>query len=314
MSFLLNMIYGKFTTIPPQKEDCTGKVVIITGGNGGIALEAARHFTQLNAARVILACRGLEKGEHAKKDIEETTGKHNVVEVWHLDLALHDSVREFADRVNKLDRVDVLINNAGLLVFKRELIEGHESMLSINVISTALLTLLVLPVLRQTSTRFNTIPHIVICRLPVQETNIIKALDEQPSVLEHYNKTKLVQLIFMTQLAKAIEVSGKGHIIVNGVHPGFCSTPLFDNTPWPFNLIFKGLLALFGRAPEVGSRALLAGAFADESLNGKFMSNGTFHELPRIMQGDEGEKMCRKVWEELSGVLEGIEPGVTNKI
>ncbi|KAG4264073.1 hypothetical protein FPRO04_01294 [Fusarium proliferatum] len=284
MSFLLNMIYGKLTTIPPQKEDCTGKVGIITGGNGGIALEAARHFTQLNAARVILACRSLEKGEHAKKDIEETTGKHNVVEVWHLDLASHDSVREFADRVNKLDRVDVLINNAGLLVFKRELIEGHESMLSIN------------------------------CRLPVQETNIIKALDEQPSVLEHYNKTKLVQLIFMTQLAKAIEVSGKGHIIVNGVHPGFCSTPLFDNTPWPFNLIFKGLLALFGRAPEVGSRALLAGAFADESLNGNFMSNGAFHELPRIMQGDEGEKMCRKVWEELSGVLEGIEPGVTNKI
>ncbi|KAG7419871.1 hypothetical protein DER46DRAFT_596097 [Fusarium sp. MPI-SDFR-AT-0072] len=322
MSFLLNMIYGKFTTIPPQEEDCTDKVVVITGGNGGIALEAARHFTQFNAARVILACRSLEKGEHARKDIEETTGKHNVVEVWHLDLASHDSIREFAARVNKLDRLDVFINNAGLLVFKRELIEGHESMLSINVISTALLTLLILPALRQTSNRFNIIPHIVIVssdaafegRLPVQEPNIIKALDEQPSVLEHYSKTKLVQLIFMTQLAKAIELSGKGYIIVNGVHPGFCSTPLFDNTPWPFNLIFKGLLALFGRTPEVGSRALLAGAFADESLNGKFMSNGAFHELPKIIQGDEGEKMCRQVWEELSGILEEIETGVIERI
>lgn len=128
----------------------------------GIALEAARHFTQLSAAKVILACRSLEKGDHAKKDIEETTGKQNVVEVWHLDLASHDSIREFADRVNKLDRLDVFINNAGLLVFKRALIEGHESMLSINVISTALLTLLVLPALRQTSNRFNIIPHIVI--------------------------------------------------------------------------------------------------------------------------------------------------------
>ncbi|KAM5514085.1 Mediator of RNA polymerase II transcription subunit 5 [Fusarium oxysporum f. sp. phaseoli] len=322
MSFLLNMIHGRFTTIPPQEEDCTDKVVIITGGNGGIALEAARHFTQLSAAKVILACRSLEKGDHAKKDIEETSGKQNVVEVWHLDLASHDSIREFADRVNKLDRLDVFINNAGLLVFKRELIEGHESMLSINVISTALLTLLVLPALRQTSNRFNIIPHIVIVssdaafegRLPVQEPNFIKALDEQPSVLEHYSKTKLVQLIFMTQLAKAIEASGKGYIVVNGVHPGFCSTPLFDNTPWPFNLIFKGLLALFGRTPEVGSRALLAGAFADESLNGKFMSNGAFHELPKIMQGDEGEEMCRKVWEELISILEEIEPGVTKKV
>ncbi|RKK22109.1 hypothetical protein BFJ63_vAg6698 [Fusarium oxysporum f. sp. narcissi] len=322
MSFLLNMIHGKFTTIPSQEEDCTDKVVIITGGNGGIALEAARHFTQLSAAKVILACRSLEKGDHAKKDIEETTGKQNVVEVWHLDLASHDSIREFADRVNKLDRLDVFINNAGLLVFKRALIEGHESMLSINVISTALLTLLVLPALRQTSNRFNIIPHIVIVssdaafegRLPVQEPNFIKALDEQPSVLEHYSKTKLVQLIFMTQLAKSIEASGKGYIVVNGVHPGFCSTPLFDNTPWPFNLIFKGLLALFGRTPEVGSRALLAGAFADESLNGKFMSNGAFHELPKIMQGDEGEEMCRKVWEELISILEEIEPGVTKKV
>ncbi|KAF9777461.1 hypothetical protein IL306_004430 [Fusarium sp. DS 682] len=322
MSFLWNMVCGKFTTIPPQEEDCTDKVFIITGGNSGIGLEAARHFTQLNAAKVILACRSLGKGEQAKKNIQETTGKHNVIEVWQLDLASHDSIREFAAQVNKLERVDVLINNAGLLVFKRELIEGHESMLSVNVISTALLTLLVLPVLRQTLTRFNIIPHIVIVssdaafegRLSSREPNIIKALDEQTSVLEHYSKTKLVQLIFMTQFAKAIEASGKGFVIVNGVHPGFCSTPLFNNTPFPFNLIFKGLLALFGRTPEVGSRALLAGAFADESLNGKYMANGALHEVPKTMQGDDGEKLCKQVWEELVGLLEEIEPGVTENI
>ncbi|KAF4338500.1 enoyl hydratase isomerase [Fusarium beomiforme] len=316
------MVRGKFTTIPPQEEDCKDKVVIITGGNSGIGLEAARHFTRLHAAKVILACRSLDKGEQAKKNIGETTGKHNVIEVWQLDLSSHDSIREFAAQVNKLERVDALINNAGLLVFKRELIEGHESMLSINVISTALLTLLVLPILRQTSTRFNIIPHIVIVssdaafegRLPPREPNIIKTLDEQTSVLEHYNKTKLVQLIFMTQLAKAIETSGKGYVIVTGVHPGFCSTPLFNNTPFPFNLIFKGLLALFGRTPEMGSRALLAGAFADESLHGKYMANGALHEFPKTMQGDAGENLCKQVWEELIRILEGIEPGVIKKI
>jgi short-subunit dehydrogenase len=79
-----------------------------------------------------------------------------------LDLASYGSVREFASHVNKLERVDALVNNASLLTFERGMIEDHESTLTVNVISTALLTLLVLPALRMTATRFNTVPHIVI--------------------------------------------------------------------------------------------------------------------------------------------------------
>ena len=128
----------------------------------GIGLETARRLTELNANKVILACRSIERGEQAKKDIEETTEKHNVVEVWQLDLASYDSVKEFAARVRGLERVDALINNAGLLTFNREMVEGHESALTVNVISMALLTLLVLPALRQTMVRFNIVPRITI--------------------------------------------------------------------------------------------------------------------------------------------------------
>jgi retinol dehydrogenase-12 len=128
----------------------------------GIGLETVRHLTEFDAAKVILTCRSMEKGEQAKKDIEASTGKEKVIQVWHLDLASYDSVREFASRVNKLERVDAFINNAGLLDFNRAMIEGHESMLTVNVISTALLSLLVLPALRLTAMRFNIIPHLVI--------------------------------------------------------------------------------------------------------------------------------------------------------
>ncbi|KAF4996790.1 hypothetical protein FGRMN_4266 [Fusarium graminum] len=322
MAFLLNMIRDKFTTIPPQEEDCTGKTYIITGSNSGIGLEAARHFTRLNAAKVILACRSLDKGEHAKKDIEGTTGRQNVVEVWQLDLASHESIREFAARVNMLERVDALINNAGLLTFKREIMEGHESMLTINVVSTALLTLLVLPALRRTATRFNVVPHVVIVssdaafggRLPEQEPNIFESLDLQTSVMEHYAITKLIQIMFMTRLAEGTDGSGKGRILVNAVHPGFCGTQLFRNTPFPFNLVFDGLLAMLGRTAEMGSRALLAGAFAGDDLHGKIMFNGELHELPKNMHGDAGDKLSRRVWGELVEILEGIEPGVTKRI
>lgn len=128
----------------------------------GLGREASRHFVRLGAAKVILGCRNLDKGEEAKKDIEETTGKKDVVEVWQLDMASFESVREFAARVDKLDRLDILVDNASLLIFTREMIEGHESTLTVNVISTFLLTMLVLPIMRRTATKFNLVPHIVV--------------------------------------------------------------------------------------------------------------------------------------------------------
>ncbi|KAM0248461.1 hypothetical protein ACHAP5_003406 [Fusarium lateritium] len=322
MAFLWIMIRDKFNTIPPQEEDCAGKTFIVTGSNCGIGLEAARHFTRLNAAKVILACRNLEKGEQAKKDIEETTGRYNVAEVWQLNLASHDSVREFAARVDTLVRVDALINNAGLLTFNREIIEGHESMLTVNVISTALFTLLVLPALRRTATRFNIVPHIVLVSsdaayrvdLPVQDPNIIESLDGQTNLLQHYSYAKLIQIMFTTKLAEAVDSSGKGHIFVNAVHPGFCGTQVFRNMPFPFKLMFNSLLAILGRTPEMGSRALLAGAFAGEDLHGKMMFNGELHQMPKTMQGEDGDKLNRRVWGELLELLEGIETGITKRI
>lgn len=57
----------------------------------GLGLEAARHFTRLNAERVILGVRNLEKGEAAKNSIEESTNRKGAVEVWQLDLTSYES-------------------------------------------------------------------------------------------------------------------------------------------------------------------------------------------------------------------------------
>jgi retinol dehydrogenase-12 len=132
--------------------------------------------------------------------------------------------------------------------------------------------------------------------------------------MQHYSNAKLIQIMFMVKLAEAVDGSGKGHILVNAVHPGFCGTQVFRNMPFPFNLVFNGLLAILGRTPEMGSRALLIGAFAGEHLDGKMMFNGELHELPKCMQGDEGDKLSRRVWGELVEILEGIEPGITKRI
>lgn len=131
--------------------------MIVTGANGGLGLEAARHFTRLGAARVILACRSTERGEAAKADLERSTTSSTVLEVWSLDLCSFESVQAFCRRAEKeLDRLDVLLANAALLSLDLKMAEGYEVQITANVISNFLLVLMLLPLLRRTAAKYNT--------------------------------------------------------------------------------------------------------------------------------------------------------------
>ena len=127
----------------------------MTGSNVGLGLEAARYFVRLNAEKVILAVRNLEKGEAAKTSIEASEKRKGVVEVWHLDLSSYTSVKQFATKAQGLKRLDVLMENAGIVTYKWSMAEDNESTITINVVSTFLLALLMLPKLRETSIKYN---------------------------------------------------------------------------------------------------------------------------------------------------------------
>lgn len=96
----------------------------------GLGKEAVRHYVRLNAGKVILACRSVEKGEAAKRDIEATTKRSGVVEVWSLDLGSYESVKQFAQRANLLQRLDIVLENAG--VSKSTLVGRANSILSLR--------------------------------------------------------------------------------------------------------------------------------------------------------------------------------------
>jgi retinol dehydrogenase 12 len=147
-----------FLKLPYPTKEFSGQTIIITGSNTGMGMEAARHFVRLNASKVILAVRTASKGLAAKKSIEATTERLNVVEVWDLDLTSYDSVKAFAEKANRLERLDVVVENAAVFKFDRELKEGNESTVTVNVISTFLLALLVLPKLRETGVKHNKTP------------------------------------------------------------------------------------------------------------------------------------------------------------
>lgn len=180
-SVMPHFFYRQFFITPPSPEtDCTGKTIIVTGANVGLGKEAARHYVRLNAEKVILACRSLEKGQAAVKDIEASTKRTGVLEVWELDLGSYESVKRFAERAKSIRRIDSLVENAGISTAEYKAIEGNESTsqfrrritrdnqslilpaVTVNVVSTFLLALLMLPKLQQVGKEFNIIPTLTI--------------------------------------------------------------------------------------------------------------------------------------------------------
>ena len=163
MAFFLRFIYSQlFVTLPYPNEDFTGKTIMVTGANNGLGLEAARHFTRLNSSKVILCCRNIEKGNEAKRSIEKFTKQKGVVEVWQLDLGSYDSVEQLVRRAQGLQRLDAVVENAGIAGSKKwEVVEDNEAMITVNVISTLFLGLMILPKLRETAVKFNVQPHLV---------------------------------------------------------------------------------------------------------------------------------------------------------
>ena len=100
-----------------SKATLHGKTVIITGANTGIGLETAVDLAK-RGARVVLACRSVEKGQAAVEAVKSRSKNENVVFVK-LDLASLKSVRDFSDRILQDEaHIDILINNAGSTLHK----------------------------------------------------------------------------------------------------------------------------------------------------------------------------------------------------
>ena len=150
---LLDELHSQLFTKPPvPTADFTGKTIIITGANVGLGKEAANHYARLHALKIILAVRSVEKGEAAKADIERAQKlAAGTIEVWKLDYSSYASCKQFAAKAATLDRIDAVVLNAGITTEKFELFEDNESQVTVNVVSTALLAVLLLPALRATA-------------------------------------------------------------------------------------------------------------------------------------------------------------------
>jgi hypothetical protein len=144
------------------KESTTGRTYIVTGANSGLGFEAAKHLVSLGASKVILAVRNIASGLEAKTAIETSTKTTNIAEVWELDLASYDSVKKFAKKAEEgLERIDALIENAGVAGNQQGFVEGHLLNVTVNVLSTLLLGVLLLPKMSEGAKKYGIVPHVV---------------------------------------------------------------------------------------------------------------------------------------------------------
>ncbi|KAF4630073.1 hypothetical protein G7Y89_g8069 [Cudoniella acicularis] len=321
----MSELRNQFVSLPYPSVDCTGRTIAVVGANIGLGKEAVRHFVRLNASKVIMAVRSIEKGEDAKIDIEETTKRTGVLEVWKLDLTSYASVLSFAARLENEPRVDAVVANASIATQKFEMAEDNESTITVNVISTLLLVLLVLPIMRASAERWNIHPAITVVssgihswiKFPEWEApNCLEALNnpKAANMNDRYAASKLLQVFAVDEIAS--KMGGKSKVVLNIISPGLVKTALGRNATGFTKFSLALMKFLMARTPEMGSRTLVHAATAGPESHGKYFTDCdiTLDSRSDFVKSADGLKAQQKIWDEIAKKLEAIQPGVTGNI
>ncbi|MBL6962770.1 MAG: SDR family NAD(P)-dependent oxidoreductase [Bacteroidetes bacterium] len=214
-----------FTNIP----DLTGKVIIVTGGNSGIGYEAVKAFAEKDA-EVIMASRNPEKAVNAKKEIITEIPQAKVL-VMELDLSSLDSVKKFSQAFkNKYDQLDVLLNNAGIMMTPYHLTkDGFEGQMGTNHYGHFALTGQLLELI--TKTPKSRVINISSNAHKWGQMDFDKLSSEngtEYSPRNAYSISKLSNLLFTYELQRKFEEAGIDSLAV-AAHPGVSQTNLLQH-------------------------------------------------------------------------------------
>ena len=274
----------------------TDRTAIVTGANSGLGLVTARELARVGA-RVILACRDVEKGKAA------AAGMRGDVQVRRLDLQDLDSVHDFADSIGI---VDVLINNAGIMAVPYAVTrDGFESQVGTNHLGHFALTNLLLPKLGDRVVTVSSLMH----WSGWISLNDLNWKARPYSAWLAYGQSKLANLLFTSELQRRLTAAGSS-VKAHAAHPGYSATNLQGHTGnrigTPFWLAANKLA---GASPEHGAIPTLYAASADlppDSFVGpKYGARGPVEPASRSpLARDAG--MARKLWD-LSEQLTGTE-------
>lgn len=292
--------------MPLKDVDMTGKICLVTGASSGIGTTTALGLARMNAT-VVLVCRSHQKGEATIARIGKETN-NTTSDLLLADLASLEQIRDLVERFQKkYDRLDVLINNAGLIARNRQTTEdGFEMQFAVNHLAPFLLTNLLLDTLKGSA------PSRVVTVSSTAHTGGTIRFDDLQSERRYtawgaYGQSKLANILFTKELARRLEETG---VTANCLHPGVVRTgilrnlnPILRAAALPFGIFFMG--------PEKGARTTLYLATAPElqNVSGKYFAKEA--EAPVSLEANDPE-IAKRLWdvsEELTGLNKAKTPG-----
>ncbi|KAL3268771.1 hypothetical protein HHI36_007871 [Cryptolaemus montrouzieri] len=273
-------------------EDMEGKVVLITGANGGIGFETTKELAR-RGATVIMACRNVISANRAKDEIVRVT-KNDKVSVKSLDLSSQKSIREFAEDINKtLTRLDVLIHNAGTAEWNYSKTEdGLETTMATNHFGPFLLTHLLIDLLKKSEPS-----RIVVVASELYRLASLNLDNLNPTggifPAYYYYVSKYANIVFTMELAKRLELTG---VTANCLHPGLIDSGIWRNVAAPLSWGLRLIAWAFFKTPEQGCQTTVFCAVSEEleGVTGRYFLDCAERGLS---SGCKDEDKAKKLWE-----------------
>jgi len=265
------------------------KIVLITGATAGIGKETALALAK-QKAHLLLPVRNMEKGRALQAEIAQKTG-HRLVNLLECDLASLASVARMAAEVqSKYQRLDILINNAGVWESERKLSQDKiELTWAVNHLAPFLLTNLLLPMLKQSAPAriINVASDLHQGEIQFDDPEFKKRYELRG--LPAYRQSKLANILFTRALAKRLEGSG---VMANCLMPGFIASDLFRD----MNFLMRSLISLVAKSPRQGAATTVYLATSDE---GAQVSGEYFKDKKRASSSHQSKNMqsAERLWE-----------------
>ena len=291
--------------------DQTGKTIFITGANTGLGFEAAKVLAG-KGARVLIGCRSKEKAETARKSIVKEFPKADVA-IVELDLGNLESVKKAAAVVEKEPQLDILINNAGIMIPPYELTsDGFESQFGVNHLGPFALTGLLLDKLRANpGARIVSTSSIAHKRGKIHFDDI--NAEQGYNSIVRYSQSKIANLYFAYELQRRLEAAGDSVISV-AAHPGIADTELSRYIPKAL-MLFAPLFSPLFNSPAEGAWPTLCAATWSEVRGGDYYGPTKRAETAgpatkvRSNRRSHNTETAQKLWD-LSIEMTGVNPGL----
>ncbi|WWC58408.1 uncharacterized protein I303_100948 [Kwoniella dejecticola CBS 10117] len=323
-SYPWSMYRGLWSILPPAPtgDYLRGKVVVITGANSGVGLEATKQLAGASPEQLILAVRAIDQGEKILKDLQKTypAVKGRVVP---LDLTDLGSIKAFAKTMEEFGRVDLLINNAGINPNFGEgpyksTKDGYERVFQTNVLAPLLTTILLVPLLRKSDD-----PRILFSgsdtHAQAPSDRVQRAIDNGQSVVAayndeetYYNPTRYYESKFLLQMITRSLINSLPDMSIINVNPGLAMTNL--GRDFRFGLSFKtayeiGWFVVNARSASKAARNLTSAAAWKGGSQDYWSECVPTPSENLYMYSGKGVKATSVFYQEMLEEIEKISPG-----